>query len=62
MSMLKEQRRSETHNKDYLRGYQWVKLILLCYLIQKNVKNNYICIFSRLTAPLNHIRSLKISK
>lgn len=28
----------------------------------KSVKKNYICIFSRLTVPVNHIRNLKISK
>lgn len=28
----------------------------------KSVKNNYICIFSRLTAAVNHTRNLKISK
>lgn len=28
----------------------------------KSVKKNYICIFSRTTAPVNHISNLKTSK
>lgn len=34
MGMLKEQRRYDTWN-NYLRAYQGMNLILLCYLIQK---------------------------